>query len=363
MDTELPNLGNEKPLAIKSKSGKRRKIVLWVVSVSVLLLLLLAGGAFLWYKDSLKAIDSASSEAVQVVIPEGASLSEVASQLESKGLIKSALAVQIYHKINNAKGIHSGTYTFTKQQTPAQILLELQNGVTNEFQITFKPGENIFNAKEVLKKAGYGDDEIEAALKKQYSKYAMMSGRPVDSNVEGFILGETYGVTKDYTVENVLDKPFSLLQEYINKEGLEEAFKKRGLSLYQGIILASIIQREVSNPDDMLLVSSVFHNRLKQGMPLGSDVTAAYGVKVLGKSTSVVEAVTIDTPYNTRIHKGLPPTPIASPGMRALRAAANPAESSYLYFVAGDDGKTYFATTNQEHEQNTRDHCDKLCKL
>lgn len=349
--------------SVDSKGKQYKNIILWSVCGIFLLVVLIVVFIFIWYRSQLEPVDPNSSDTSQIIISDGDNISDVSMDLEKKGLIRNSLALQIYYKTSKTSKIHAGVYTISKQQSPAQILSKISKGEVDNFQITFKPGENIFDAKKVLRKAGYSDKDIEKAFSRQYSKYSMMSGRPAGSSIEGFILGETYGITKQYTVENILDEPFSLLQNYINKEGFESAFKRHGLSLYEGITLASIIQREVSNPDDMLLVSSVFHNRLKKGMPLGSDVTAAYGAKTLGRTVSVVEAISIDTPYNTRIHKGLPPTPIASPGLRALRAAANPASSDYMYFVAGDDGKTYFAVTNQEHEKNTKNHCDKLCKL
>lgn len=343
---------------------KRRSYRLLAIFISIGIVCIVGAiGSYIWYKAQLDAVDATSQDSVQVIVSTGETVTTVSQELEEKGLIKNAFALQVYHRLEKRDDIRAGVYTFSKQQTAVDILHKMQTGDTDEARITFKPGETVLNARQVLKKAGYSDKVITNAFEKQYTKYPMMMDRPAGTTVEGFILGETYSYTKRYTVENILDRPFSLLQQYITDEKLEDAFKKQGLTLYQGIILASIIQKEVSKQDDMALVSSVFHNRLKKNMPLGSDVTAAYGVQIQGKKTSVVEAVSIDTPYNTRIHTGLPPAPIASPGMRALRAAANPADSQYLYFVAGDDGKTYFATTNEEHERNTKEHCDQLCKL
>ena len=361
MDIDIPKIEDSKPnLSLKPK--KRRRILWWFLGLLAVIIALVAGACW-WYFEQFKPVSPSSQEVVRFVVKDGSSLDNAVNQLESEGLIKNALAVIVHTRLNNMSKIFPGVYTFSKSQTPHQMLEKMQRGTSDEFSVTFKPGENIYDAKKVLLAAGYEEASIDAAFKKQYQKYSMMLGRPADSSIEGFIFGDTYNAVKNYTVENVLDRPFALMQKYIDDEGLVKAFQDRGLTLYEGIILASIIQREVSKPDDMALVSSVFHNRLKKKMQLGSDVTAAYGVQTLGRNTSVVEAVTVDTPYNTRIHTGLPPTPIASPGKQALRAAANPAESNYLYFVAGDDGKTYFATTNEQHEKNTREHCIELCKL
>lgn len=360
--TELPS--TQRPISQPIK--KKRRLGRWLAIGCALCMTVVVGAAvagYLWYRQQLAPIQPGSQEAVQIVVPQGATIVSATTELANKGLIKNAFAAQLYHRFEASAPLKAGVYTFVKGQAPAEMLVIMAKGESAEARITFKPGETVMDARKVLEEAGYEKKDIDQAFAAVYDKYPMMKGRPADATIEGFILGETYSYTKQFTVQNVLDRPFSLLQQLIDKEGLEAAFANQGLSLYQGIVLASIIQKEVSKPEDMALVSSVFHNRLKKNMQLGSDVTAAYGVQVQGRKTSVVEAVSIDTPYNTRIHTGLPPTPIASPGLRALRAAANPAQSDYLYFVAGDDGKTYFATTNEEHERNTKAHCDKLCKL
>ena len=145
----------------------------------------------------------------------------------------------------------------------------------------------------------------------------------------------------------------------IQANNLEQAYAARGMTLYQGITFASIVQSEVSNKADMPLVSQVFHKRLDEGIVLGSDVTFIYGARKLG----VAPTVNLDSPYNTRVRQGLTPTPVSNPGLDALLAGANPSDTDYLYFVAGDDGKTYFSRTNEEHEALTRQHCMQNCIL
>jgi UPF0755 protein len=133
---------------------------------------------------------------------------------------------------------------------------------------------------------------------------------------------------------------------------------KRGLSMHEGIILASIVEQEVSTPEDRAKVAQVFYNRMKRGMLLQSDVTAFYGAHILGVSPSTH----VDSPYNTYVHPGLPVGPISNVSATSLQAVANPANSDYLYFVAGDDGTTYFSHTQAEHEALVRQYCIKLCK-
>ncbi len=146
------------------------------------------------------------------------------------------------------------------------------------------------------------------------------------------------------------------MQERLNPD-IRAAFTKRGLTVHQGVILASITEQEVSNASDRPVVAQVFLKRMQDGMQLGSDVTAFYGAIIAGKEPTVF----YDSPYNTRIHNGLPPGPISNVSASSLQAIANPAGTNYVYFVAGDDGKTYFSNTLAEHEALTKEHCKKLC--
>ena len=149
------------------------------------------------------------------------------------------------------------------------------------------------------------------------------------------------------------------MYKVVQEQNLEQAFKKKGLSLYEGITLASIIQREVIGAEDQKLVAGIFYNRLAQGEPLGSDVTYQYAADKTGQERSP----DLDSPYNTRRYKGLPPGPIAVPGESALMAAANPTKTDYIFFLSGDDDKTYFAETQAGHEENIKNHCAQKCLI
>jgi UPF0755 protein len=138
---------------------------------------------------------------------------------------------------------------------------------------------------------------------------------------------------------------------------LRTAFANEGLSTYQGIILASMVEQEANKTADRQQVAQVFLSRLKQNMTLGSDVTAFYGAILAGQAKSTK----YDSPYNTLIYKGLPPTPISNVSAVSLQAAAHPASTDWLYFVAGDDGTIYFSKTYEEHQQLIDQYCHKLC--
>jgi UPF0755 protein len=138
---------------------------------------------------------------------------------------------------------------------------------------------------------------------------------------------------------------------------IKTGFKKQGLNIYQGIILASIVEQESSNPDDSPIIAQVFLSRLRAGMALGSDVTAKYASVLNG----VTFSPSVKSPYNTRLVTGLPPGPIGTVSAVSLNSIAYPANTSYLYFVTGDNGTTYFSYTGEQHETLVQTYCIKAC--
>ena len=156
------------------------------------------------------------------------------------------------------------------------------------------------------------------------------------------------------------------MAEVITQNDLKTKYEAMGLSLFEGITLASIVQKEASSPEQPT-VAHVFLTRLNNGIPLGSDVTVSYAVDKVDPFretyTDNQSALTIDSCYNTRAHGGLPCGPISNPGLSALLAVAEPSDTSYLYFLTGDDGLMYYSYTESEHIQNIYDHCQELCNV
>ena len=151
---------------------------------------------------------------------------------------------------------------------------------------------------------------------------------------------------------------FQVYANVLEKNNLAAQFKTQGLTVYEGITLASIIQRESIGGDEPQ-IASVFYNRKVAGMPLGSDVTYQYAADKAG----VARDTELNSPYNTRVVVGLPPGPIAAPGLNALKAVAAPAKTDYLFFLSGDDDITYYGRTLSEHESNIKAHCQAKCQI
>jgi UPF0755 protein len=341
------------------KSHKAKKIILWTLLGIVVCIIAAAATAYIWYGQALQPVDTAAQEKVRVTILPGSAPADIGQLLEEKKLIRSKYAFDIYTRLTDTRGtLQAGTYNLSPSESLEKIVSHLVGGRVDDLSITFLPGATLAENKEVLIAAGYSEEEIDRAFLHNYN-HPLFIDKPADTDLEGYIYGETYNFGSDATVEDILKVTFNHYYEVIKKDNLIEEFKKQGLSLYQGITLASIIQREVPTANDQKQVAQVFYSRLAVDMQLGSDVTYQYAAKKLG----VAPTPNLDSPYNTRKFTGLPPGPIATPGRSALLAVAHPAAGDYLFFLSGDDDVTYFARTSDEHEANIQKHCQKKCSV
>lgn len=398
----------ETPRSDRSLEKPMKKVKRILLSLFILLFLAgLFGGGYYWYSlqpvssancrfDSAKAAaESNEKEANSVCeyqtieISAGESVKQIANNLKQAGLIRNPLAFELYARINNLHAkLKAGKYSFRKTMSARAIAKQLVNGVVSSdvFNLTILPGTSLLGDKgksqtgiiHQFRTLGYSEEEINQALTKHYDN-PILKGLYADENklssldipaklaLEGYLYGETYQFYNHEKLENVITTILNQFNDVVVSNQLEEKFKARGFTLRQGITLASIIQKE-ANTEDMPGVSMVFQNRLKQGIALGSDVTATYAADIAGidRTTATnADILAVNSLYNTRKFPGLPPGPIAVPSKAALLAVAEPdsSKASMLYFLTGDDGLMYYSSTDAEHNQKIRDHCQKLCKV
>lgn len=358
-DPKTPAQSNRNGLKSPKKRRSLAKLLLAIFGGLLFIVISLAVGAYVWYQQQLAPVSSDTSKHVRVTIEEGTAPSAIAKQLKEAGVIRSQLAFAIYTRLTGTQDIlKAGAYNLQPSVSTQAIVDHLVSGKQDTFRLTFLPGDTLASNRQKLLEMGYGVEEVDAALSKTYDR-PLFAAKPAGTDLEGYIFGETYEFDASATVESILNRTFDEYEAFIRENDLTNGFQKQGLNLYQGIVLASIIQKEVSGAEDSRQVAQVFLKRLAEGMPLGADATFVYAAKKAGQQPTVG----FQSPYNTRIHAGLPPGPISAPGVNALRAVANPAPGDYLYFVSGDDGKTYFSRTAAEHEANTRTYCIKNCAL
>ena len=406
--TKSESESSESPRPAKSSEKPMKKVKRILLSFFILLFLAgLFGGGYYWYSlqpvssancrfDSAKAAAESNEkesnsvcEYQTIEISAGESVKQIANNLKQADLIRNPLAFELYARINNLHAkLKTGKYSFRKTMSARAIAKQLVNGVVSSdvFNLTILPGTNLLGDKgksqtgiiHQFRTLGYSEEEINQALTKHYDN-PVLKGLyadetklsnpeiPVKLALEGYLYGETYQFYNHEKLENVITTILNQFNDVVVSNQLEEKFKTRGLSLREGIILASIIQKE-ARTEDMPGVSMVFQNRLKQGIALGSDVTATYAADITGidrTNATNADILAVNSLYNTRKFPGLPPGPIAVPSKAALLAVAEPdsSKASMLYFLTGDDGLMYYSSTDAEHNQKIRDHCQKLCKV
>lgn len=404
------NFAKEEEVA-SSKSSKKqpkKKSFMKKIIIALVILLTVAGlgvfGAYTWYEKQLAApknfsckfnspAAAATSEGSEenpdchyqkFEIKTNQTIGDIAENLKKAGLIRSDFAFKTYLKLSSKSAkIKAGTYSLRANLSAKEIVEQMEKGVASSevFNLTVLPGETLKEIKQKLIKLGYLSEQIDTALLKKYDSPVLKGlydnegkltnpAQPANVALEGYLYGETYQFYKGETVEHIFETMINQLNSVVVANNIEEKFQKRGFSLREGLILASIIQKE-AHSEDMPGVSMVFQNRLKVGMTLGSDVTATYAADLVNPNrdrndpNNNLRVLETDNLYNTRKHTGLTPGPICSPGITAILAVAEPDENkrSMRYFLTGDDGKMYYSVTDTEHTQKIRDYCQKLCSV
>lgn len=331
-----------------------------IVGIMIAAGFLITAATYKTYRDNLKPV-SAQQKSHLLTIPEGSSVRGIAQQLEEADLIKSAWAFEWYVRLHGLRDkMQAGTYSLRANQSAQEIAVALTQGKIATDLVTILPAQRIDQIRTALINSGFAAADVDVALEpSNYAGHPALTELPAGASLEGYLYPESYQKTTKSTPQDIIKAALDEMNNVLTAD-LRAGLKKQGLSAHQGIVLGSIVEQEVSNSDDRKVVAQVFLKRLREGIPLGSDVTAFYGAIINGREPTI-SSVAFDTPYNTRIHGGLPPGPISNVGVNSLQAVANPANTNYVFFVAGDDGKTYFSNTQAEHEALTRQHCRKLC--
>ena len=285
------------------------------------------------------------TQGVEVKIIEGWSTAQIALLLETKGVIDFPLGYRIYSYIDSAgrKG-RPGVYVLRSGMSYHDIAIRLFSGpLREEVQIRVNEGFNTSDIEKLLKEHGITKMSFEAFP--WHDAYPFVEG----SSLEGYLFPDTYRVYVDELPNAFLKKQ---LDEFAKRyPRLQDEAAKQRRTVRDIIILASIVEKEVANPDDRKIVAGIFWNRLQDHMPLQSDATVNY-ISVGGHTRPTIDELAIDSVYNTYTHAGLPPGPICNPGDDALEAALHPAATPYRFFLTDDAGKLYVAKTFTEHIRN-----------
>jgi UPF0755 protein len=333
------------------------RVMLLIVSLVILALLGIIAVRHIY---NVKLGPVSANQTTQIfTVHSGNSVKLIASNLESAHLIRSAWAMELYvHSKNLSDKLQAGTYALSPSQGTISIVSTLSKGKVTRSLVAIIPGRRIDQIRADLINDGFSPDSVDAALNPAgYADLPALAFKPASVNtLEGLLWPDSFQKDASTTASDIVRESLVAMGQHLTPD-LQAAFAAENLTTYQGLTLASIVEQEVNKPADKAQAAQVFMSRLKAGVMLGSDVTARYGAIAAGRSPSL----TFDSPYNTHLHAGLPPSPISIVSESSLNAAAHPASTNWLFFVTGDDGTTYFSTNLQDHQALTQKYCHKLC--
>lgn len=278
-------------------------------------------------------------------IREGTSVRGALKLMIEKGVVADSLFLRFVGRVGKlpVSSVKAGEYEFSPAKTPIELLLMLAEGRVKTYPFTVPEGLRLEEVAAIFTPM---IPRAVADFKRLAHDKAFLASLGVPS-LEGFLFPETYKIPKGYTVAKIIHAMIQMYHSKFNTE-LGEKAKELGLDAYQTLIIASIIEKEAGGVEEFPLVSSVIHNRLKKGMPLQMDPTVIYGLENFNGNLTRHDLLT-DHAWNTYTRQGLPATPICNPGFAALRAAVGPAQTSYLYFVAMNNGHHTFSSTLAQH--------------
>lgn len=327
----------------------------------------------LWYRHALGPVDAGSAAQRTVTISEGMSVGNIAGFLEEEGIIRSSVAFAVFVRLRGAgKNLQAGHFVLSPKMRTADVVEILRTGKAREIAVTIPEGFSLNDIDALLAKKGLMEPgaAIDCARRCDFSSFgflpkrleglALPAGRSLGSEgwseapggrVEGYLFPDTYYIEP----ANFVPKFFleRMLGEFRKKvvDGLKDDIKKSGRSLSEIVTMASLIEEEAKTDEERHVIAGILWKRFDADVGLGVDAAVRY---ILGKPTGPLTAgdLALHSPYNLRKFRGLPPGPIASPGIASLRAALRPQKTEYWYYLHGKDGKVHYAVTNDEHNLN-----------
>lgn len=293
---------------------------------------------------------------IEIKIPEGATFRQAIEILSKERLMRDKGLFFFIGRISGLdRKIRAGYYSITGSLSPLDIFKMLKRGQIIEYEITIVEGDSLREIGEKISEKGIIDKEDFMKLSSDEDFLALYDINA--PSFEGYLFPDTYKIPKGTDPEDAIGMMINRVREKISTELFARA-SKLGLSEREVLTLASIIEKEAVTDEERALISAVYHNRLKKRIPLQADPTAIYGTKSFSEKITAKD-LRRRTPYNTYVIKGLPPGPIASPGIKSIIAALYPADVPYVYFVSNNDGSHHFSVTAEEHRTAVKAYREK----
>ena len=276
--------------------------------------------------------------------------SAIIRQLQAAGVVRDEYVPLIYVKLlRNRDSLKAGVYEFDRPLSPVDVIDKMIRGEVVFKSVTVREGLDRFTIAKLFAAEGLGNE-------KEWNKLTadpelVRDIAPEADSLEGYLFPDTYKFSPGTKPSVIIPQ---MVQNFRKNFGEEMGYITTGLNVHQTVTLASIVETEARLPNERPVVASVYLNRIRRRMLLGADPTVIYAIKLAGRWDGNIRKpdLQIDSPYNTYRFPGLPPGPVANPGLASLRAAAAPATTGYLYFVARNDGSHAFSTNIDEHNRN-----------
>jgi UPF0755 protein len=320
--------------------------------IALLLIVASLVGGYVWLRASVeRAVHHQAAELV-ITVEQGMSTQAIINRLAEAGIVTDPTALKFYLRITGGAALRAGDYQFDSPITPLAAIDKIQRGLVYLERVTIPEGYNRFDIAEALA-AKMGKATKEEFLKLTQDQTPIVQIAPQARDLEGYLFPDTYNYSVKTAPAEMIRAMIARFNEVFTPEWRARA-RELNMTVHQVVTLASIIEEEARVTDERARISSVFHNRLKQGSPLASDPTFIYASILENDydgNPNQPRHRQRDSRYNTYIYAGLPPGPIASPGRASLEAALYPEQTDYLYFVvSGTEGRHKFSRTGAEHE-------------
>jgi UPF0755 protein len=326
-----------------------KRVITW--TFLVLIVVVLGGGAWI-YTSVERPYKGYEAQEQFVDIPSGSGTATMARRLADAGVVRSAQVFRVAVWLRgSSRRLQAGEYRFDQPMTAADVVDKISRGDVYVRAVTFREGLTVREMASVFESAGFGraSEFIEAARKAE----VVREMDPEAKDLEGYLFPDTYTLPRRTTAEQLVERMVARFEKVMTPE-LRNKAVERGFTVRQVVTLASLVEKETAKPEERPVVAGVYTNRMRIGMGLQCDPTVIYALMLAGRYDGNIRKgdLQIDSPYNTYRYAGLPPGPIAAPGEASLRAAVEPADVPYLYFVSRNDGSHVFSTTLDEHNRN-----------
>jgi UPF0755 protein len=330
----------------------------WGRRLLAVMALLVIPAALYLINATFQPFHGEGSGSVRIAVPEGADAGAIGDVLAAKGVVASGTFFELNATLTGRRGgLRPGSYTLRRDMSYGDAIDALTKGpkvrVVPTVDVTVPEGPSIRETAPIVDKGPLEGSYAKAAAAPRVLRRVRRLGAPRGTRTaEGFLFPATYTLVDGSPARDLVSKQLAAFRDNFAKVDMSYA-RSKNLTRYGVLIIASLVEREAQLARERPMIASVIYNRLRDGIPLGIDATIRYEIQNWSRPLRVSE-LEADTPYNTRLRRDLPPTPIGNPGLASLKAAAKPARSDYLFFVRkpGDSGEHAFSATNAEFERD-----------